>query len=214
MPATSCAMGVSVKSWSRGRRRVRTASPADKTFLQVLRDNPDLWERITSGRVTPSNVVCKTPTADLSLIERTTEASTLKVETIRALDAKINPPAHNERNHTMTPEFEAVTPERAVEIMRAWAYHSWPMTVQDGIEVCTGLGFTGDPQDPESFASDMRDQLLGNGALPLSSSASGAQPVRAPAAGPHRLPRRCPQPVRAICRAVQGRCPEERPGAR
>ena len=64
----------------------------DKNFLQLLRDNPDLWERVKSGQVTLNNVVCKTPTADLSLIERTTEAFTLEPETIRALDAKINPP--------------------------------------------------------------------------------------------------------------------------
>ena len=64
----------------------------DKNFLQLLRDNPDLWERIKSGQVTLNNVVCKTPTADLSLIERTTKAFTLEPETIRALDAKINPP--------------------------------------------------------------------------------------------------------------------------
>ena len=63
----------------------------DKNFLQLLRDNPDLWERIKSGRVTLDNVVCKTRTADLSMIERTTEAFTLEPETIRALDAKINP---------------------------------------------------------------------------------------------------------------------------
>ena len=43
------------------------------------------------GQVTLNNVVCKTRTADLSLIERTTEAFTLEPETIRALDAKINP---------------------------------------------------------------------------------------------------------------------------
>ena len=102
------------------------------------------------------------------------------------------------------------------------------MSVQDGIEVCTGLGSAGDPRDPESFASDMRDQLLGNGALPLSSSAPGAQPVRTAC---RAVQRRCPQPVRtacraarhsaqgarpvrAACRAAQGRCPEERPGAR
>ena len=63
----------------------------DKNFLQLLRDNPDLWERIKSGQVMLNNVVCKTPTADLSLIERTTEAFTLEAETIKALDAKINP---------------------------------------------------------------------------------------------------------------------------
>ena len=55
----------------------------------------------------------------------------------------------------MTTEFKAVTPQRAVEIMKAWAYHPWPMTVQDGIDVYTSLGFKGDPQDPEFFTSDM-----------------------------------------------------------
>ena len=64
----------------------------DKNFLQLLRDNPDLWERIKSGRVTLNNVVCKTPTADLSLIERTTGQFTLEARTIEELDAKINPP--------------------------------------------------------------------------------------------------------------------------
>jgi len=64
----------------------------DKNFLQLLRDNPDLWERIKSGQVTLNNVVCKTPTADLSLIERTTETFTLEARTIEELDAKINPP--------------------------------------------------------------------------------------------------------------------------
>ena len=64
----------------------------DKNFLQLPGDNPDLWERITSGQVTLNNVVCKTPTADLSLIERTTETFTLEARTIEELDAKVNPP--------------------------------------------------------------------------------------------------------------------------
>ena len=55
----------------------------------------------------------------------------------------------------MSTEFKAVTPQRAVEIMKAWAYHPWPMSVQDGIDVYTNLGFKGDPQDPELFTSDM-----------------------------------------------------------
>ena len=96
----------------------------------------------------------------------------------------------------MTTEFKAVAPQRAVQIMRAWALHSWPMSVRDGIDVCTGLVSTGGPQDPDSFASDMRDRLLGNGALPLSSSAPGARPVR------------------TACRAAQGLRPEGRPRAR
>mgnify|MGYP001691175045 CR=1 FL=1 len=85
------------------------------------------------------------------------------------------------------------------------------MSVQDGIEVCTGLGSAGDPRDPESFASDMRDRLLGSGALPLFSSVPGARLV---CAACRAVQGRCPQPVRAACRAAQGRCPEERPGAR
>ena len=83
------------------------------------------------------------------------------------------------------------------------------MSVQDGIEVCTGLGSAGGPRDPESFASDMRDQLLGNGALPLSSSAPGAQPVRSAC----RVAQGA-QPVRAACRPTGAPRPEERPGAR
>ena len=55
----------------------------------------------------------------------------------------------------MTTGFKAVSPERAVQIMRAWAHHSWPMSVQDGIGVYTGLGFTGDLEDPEMFTSDV-----------------------------------------------------------
>ena len=66
-------------------RRVRTISPADENFLRLLRDNPDLWERIKSGQVTLNNVVCKTPTAHPPLTERTTETSTPEAETIRGV---------------------------------------------------------------------------------------------------------------------------------
>ena len=58
----------------------------------------------------------------------------------------------------MTTGFEAVTPQRAVQIMRAWAFHPWPMTVQDGIDVYTSLGFTGDLEDPEMFTSDISSE--------------------------------------------------------
>lgn len=91
MPATSCPMGARGRCWSRGRRRVRTASPTDENFPQLPGDNPDLWERITSGQVTLSNVVCKTRTADLSLIERTTGQLTLEARTIEELDTELNP---------------------------------------------------------------------------------------------------------------------------
>ncbi|WP_026429650.1 DUF6301 family protein [Schaalia georgiae] len=52
-------------------------------------------------------------------------------------------------------EFEAVPTERAVEIMRAWALHRWPMTVDEGVGVYTGLGFTPRPGDRTFFTSDM-----------------------------------------------------------
>ena len=102
----------------------------------------------------------------------------------------------------MTAGFEAVTPERAGQIMRAWAHQPWPMGVQDGIDVCTSLGSTGGPRDPESFASDMRDRLLGNGALPLSSSVPGAQPVRTAccvAAHSRSVPLAAPLPAAGSC---------------
>ena len=58
----------------------------------------------------------------------------------------------------MTVGFEAVIPQRAVQIMRAWAFHSWPMSVRDGIDVYTSLGFTGDLEDPEMFTSDISSE--------------------------------------------------------
>ena len=57
----------------------------------------------------------------------------------------------------MSTEFKAVTPQRAVEIMKAWAYHPWPMTVQDGIDVYTSLGMRGDPEGPDFFYSDLAE---------------------------------------------------------
>ena len=48
-----------------------------------------------------------------------------------------------------------MTPPRAGQIMRAWAFHSWPMGVQDGIDVYTGLGFSPHPEEREVFTSDM-----------------------------------------------------------
>ena len=38
--------------------------------------------------------------------------------------------------------------------MRAWAFHSWPMSVQDGIDVYTSFGFSPHPQEPQLFTSD------------------------------------------------------------
>jgi len=52
-------------------------------------------------------------------------------------------------------EFKAVPAGRAVEIVRAWALHTWPMTADEGVEVYTGLGFTPRPEDRTFFTSDM-----------------------------------------------------------
>ena len=55
----------------------------------------------------------------------------------------------------MSTEFKAVSPQRAVEIMKAWAYHPWPITFDEGIKIYTSLGFSGDPKQPRYFTSDM-----------------------------------------------------------
>ena len=147
------------RCWSRGRRRVRTASPADKDLLQLPGDNPDLWERIKSGQVTLNNVVCKAPTADLSLIERTTEQFTLEARTIEELDAKINPPPTTNGTTPCPPSSKPSPPQRAVEIMKAWAYHPLtpPITFDEGIRIYTSLGMRGDPKEPDFFYSDLAE---------------------------------------------------------
>ena len=55
----------------------------------------------------------------------------------------------------MSVEFQAVPAGRAVEIVRAWALHRWPMTVDEGVGVYTGLGFRCAGSDPEMFTSDL-----------------------------------------------------------
>ena len=55
-------------------------------------------------------------------------------------------------------EFQAVPAGRAVEIMRAWALHTWPMTADEGVEVYTGLGFASLTEDRTFFTSDMSPQ--------------------------------------------------------
>lgn len=55
----------------------------------------------------------------------------------------------------MSIEFRAVSVERAVEIMRAWASHRWPLSVEEGVSSYTGLGFHSRPDDPTLFTSDM-----------------------------------------------------------
>ena len=55
-------------------------------------------------------------------------------------------------------EFQAVPVDRAVEIMRTWTFHRWPMTVDDAVGVYTGLGFAPLPDDRTFFTSDMSPQ--------------------------------------------------------
>ena len=55
----------------------------------------------------------------------------------------------------MSTEFKAITPQRAVQIMKAWTYHPWPITFDEGIKIYTSLGFSGDPKQPRYFTSDM-----------------------------------------------------------
>ena len=58
----------------------------------------------------------------------------------------------------MDHELMTVPVDRAVEIMRAWALHTWPMTVDEGVGVYTGLGFTAPTEDRTFFTSDMSPQ--------------------------------------------------------
>ena len=57
----------------------------------------------------------------------------------------------------MTTEFKAGTPQRAVEIMKAWAYHPWPITFDEGIRIYTSLGMRGESRDAHLFYSDLSD---------------------------------------------------------
>ena len=58
----------------------------------------------------------------------------------------------------MSVEFQAVPVDRAVEIMRTWTFHRWPMTVDEAVGVYTGLGFAPLPDDRTFFTSDMSPQ--------------------------------------------------------
>ena len=59
--------------------------PPTRTSSGCWATTPALWERIKSGQIALNNVVCKTPTADLPLTERTTETSAPEAETIRGV---------------------------------------------------------------------------------------------------------------------------------
>ena len=62
------------------------------------------------------------------------------------------------RDPEVSVEFQAVPVDRAVEIMRTWTFHRWPMTVDEGVGVYTGLGFTSLTEDRTFFTSDMSPQ--------------------------------------------------------
>lgn len=52
-------------------------------------------------------------------------------------------------------EFEADPAGRAVGIVRAWAQHTWPMRVKEGVRVYTDLSFRCAGSDREAFTSDL-----------------------------------------------------------
>ena len=62
------------------------------------------------------------------------------------------------RDPEVSVEFQAVPVDRAVEIMRRWTFHRWPMTVDEAVGVYTGLGFTSPTEDRTFFTSDMSPQ--------------------------------------------------------
>ena len=62
------------------------------------------------------------------------------------------------RDPEVSVEFQAVPVDRAVEIMRRWTFHRWPMTVDEAVGVYTGLGFAPLPDDRTFFTSDMSPQ--------------------------------------------------------
>ena len=55
----------------------------------------------------------------------------------------------------MSVEFKAVPAGRAVGIVRAWAQHTWPMRVKEGVRVYTDLSFCCAVSDREAFTSDL-----------------------------------------------------------
>ena len=58
----------------------------------------------------------------------------------------------------MSHELLTVPVGRAVEIMRTWTFHRWPMTVDEAVGVYTGLGFAPLSDDRTFFTSDMSPQ--------------------------------------------------------
>ena len=50
---------------------------------------------------------------------------------------------------------EAYTPERFIEIVKAWANHSWPITTEKARALYESLGYRANPSDPSLFISDL-----------------------------------------------------------
>ena len=91
----------------------------------------------------------------------------------------------------MSTEFKAVTPQRAVEIMKAWACHPWPMTVQDGIDIHTGSADSGGLPDSTADASGSRPDP--RPVLPTTSRLALPTASR-PCSRPRRFPRLAGRP--------------------
>ena len=51
--------------------------------------------------------------------------------------------------------FEAYPTDRFIEIVKAWANHSWPITTEEARESYESLGYYAHPSDPSLFISDL-----------------------------------------------------------
>lgn len=51
--------------------------------------------------------------------------------------------------------FEAYPANRFIEIVKAWANHSWPITAEEARELYESLGYRAKPSDPSLFISDL-----------------------------------------------------------
>ena len=54
-----------------------------------------------------------------------------------------------------TKAFEAYPADRFIEIAKAWANHSWPITAEEARELHESLGYRAKPSDPSLFISDL-----------------------------------------------------------
>ena len=51
--------------------------------------------------------------------------------------------------------FEAYPTDRFIEIVKAWANHSWPITTEEARELYESLGYRAHPSDPSLFISNL-----------------------------------------------------------